>query len=64
MVSSISCSTSTRLVNWSRCRAAFIVSGSSDGITRVAIRFTLKPYFLLSVSITRYMSAAVGVVAR
>lgn len=38
--------TSNKIVNCSRFSDGFTVCGSSDGITRVAIIFTDRPYFL------------------
>ncbi len=46
MISSISCSTSNNTVNVSKLRDVFTVCGTKDGITWVAIKFTVKPYFL------------------
>ena len=45
--SSISCRTSRRLENCSRLSEGFIVCGRRDGMTRVAIRLTDSPFFLL-----------------
>lgn len=47
MWSSISCRTSRRLENCSRLSEGFIVCGRSDGMTRVAIKLTERPFFLL-----------------
>lgn len=53
--SSISCNTSSSIVNCSKFNEGFTVCGSNEGITFVAIKLTDNPYFL-SHNISRYMS--------
>ena len=46
IISSISCRTSSNNVNVSKFKAGHTVCGTNDGITLVAVIFTVNPYFL------------------